>query len=37
VQVHTGAPRPVTKPYAVKIGYTDMGQCGVAVIRRWDG
>ena len=25
----------VTKPYAVKISYTDMGQCAVAVIKRW--
>lgn len=36
VHVHAGEPRPVTKPYAVKIGYTDMGQCGVAVIRKWE-
>ncbi len=37
VAVHVGAPRPVTKPYAVKISYTDMGQCAVAVLRRYDG
>jgi len=37
VHVHTGQPKPVTKPYAVKIGYTDLGQCGVAVIRKWEG
>ena len=36
VAVHTGAPRPVTKPYAVKVSHTDLGQCAVAVLRRWD-
>ncbi len=34
VMVHMGAPRPVTKPYAVKINYTDMGQCAVIVLRK---
>lgn len=37
VRVHAGSPRPVTKPYAVKIGYTDLGQCAAAVIKKWDG
>ncbi|MCE9565620.1 MAG: beta-ketoacyl-[acyl-carrier-protein] synthase family protein [Planctomycetes bacterium] len=37
IQVHTGAPRPVTKPYAVKLSYTDLGQSSVVVIRRWEG
>ena len=27
--------RPVQRPCAVKVSYTDMGQCAVAVIRRW--
>ncbi len=35
VKVHVGSPRPVTKPYAVKVNYTDMGQCAVAVLKRW--
>jgi 3-oxoacyl-[acyl-carrier-protein] synthase II len=35
VAVHTGGPRPVSKPYALKISYTDMGQCAVAVLKRW--
>lgn len=35
VSVHVGGPRPVTKPYAVKVSYTDMGQCAVAVLKRW--
>ena len=34
VSVYVGEPRAVTKPYAVKVSYTDMGQCAVAVIRR---
>lgn len=35
VAVHTGSPRPVTKPYAVKVSFTDLGQCSVVLIRRW--
>ncbi len=35
ISVHTGAPRPVTKPYAVKVTYTDLGQCAAAVVKRW--
>lgn len=34
--VHTGSPRPVTRPYAVKVSYTALGQCAAAVIRRWN-
>ena len=29
-------PRPVVKPYAVKINATMMGQCAAVVVRRWD-
>jgi 3-oxoacyl-[acyl-carrier-protein] synthase II len=36
VWVHTGEPRPVTKPYVVKVSYTTLGQCAAAVIKRWD-
>lgn len=36
VAVHTGAPRAVTKPYAVKVSYTNLGQCAAAVVRRWE-
>ncbi|VTR92180.1 3-oxoacyl-acp synthase : 3-oxoacyl-(Acyl carrier protein) synthase OS=Planctomyces maris DSM 8797 GN=PM8797T_28459 PE=3 SV=1: ketoacyl-synt: Ketoacyl-synt_C [Gemmata massiliana] len=36
ITVHTGAPRPVTKPYAIKITVTDLGQCGAVVIKRWE-
>ena len=37
INVHRDGTRPVTKPYAVKLNYTDMGQVGVAVLKRWDG
>jgi 3-oxoacyl-[acyl-carrier-protein] synthase II len=36
VVVHAGVPRPVQKPYAVKVSYTALGQCSVAVVRRWE-
>lgn len=36
VTVHTGDPRPVTKPFAVKVSYTDLGQCAAVVVRRWE-
>ena len=29
--------RPTARPYAVKISHTDMGQCGVVVLRKWEG
>jgi 3-oxoacyl-[acyl-carrier-protein] synthase II len=32
----TREPRPVTKPYAVKVGATDLGQCAAVVLRRWE-
>ncbi len=28
--------RPITKPYFVKLGYTDMGQCAAVVCRKWE-
>ena len=34
VSVHAGQPRAVTKPHAVKVSYTDLGQVAVAVIRQ---
>lgn len=37
VRVHTGSPRPVTRPYTLKVGYTDLGQCGVVVLKKWSG
>ncbi len=35
IAVHTGDPREVRKPYALKVGFTPMGQCAAVVIRRW--
>ncbi len=35
VNVHVGSPRKVTKPVAVKLAYTDRGQCAAAVVRKW--
>lgn len=37
INVHRDGTRPVTKPFVVKLNYTDMGQVGVAVLKRWDG
>jgi 3-oxoacyl-[acyl-carrier-protein] synthase II len=37
IQVHHRGARVVAKPYAVKINFTDLGQVGALVIRRWDG
>jgi 3-oxoacyl-[acyl-carrier-protein] synthase II len=37
VHVHADGVRPVAKPFAVSLNYTDKGQIGVAVLRRWEG
>jgi 3-oxoacyl-[acyl-carrier-protein] synthase II len=29
-------PRPVTKPHVLKVSLTDLGQCAVAVVKKWD-
>ena len=34
VQVLT-KPRPIAKPYFVKVGFTEMGQCAAVVCRKW--
>jgi 3-oxoacyl-[acyl-carrier-protein] synthase II len=36
VNVHTGALRPINKPYALKLGFTDLGQCAAMILRRWE-
>lgn len=36
INVHANGVRPVTKPYVVKLNYTDKGQVGVAVLKRWE-
>jgi 3-oxoacyl-[acyl-carrier-protein] synthase II len=35
IEVLAGASRPVTRPYVLKVGFTQMGQCGAVVIRKW--
>ena len=35
VAVHTGTPRPIARPYAVKLSYTDLGQCAAVVVKKW--
>lgn len=32
----TRAPRAVARPYFLKLGFTDMGQCAAVVVRRWE-
>jgi 3-oxoacyl-[acyl-carrier-protein] synthase II len=36
VEVVAGAPRPITRPFVVKVSFTQMGQCAAAVLRKWD-
>jgi 3-oxoacyl-[acyl-carrier-protein] synthase II len=35
IRVHTGGPKTVTKPYAVKVAYTDLGQCAALVVKKF--
>ncbi len=37
INVHADGVRSLTKPFVVKLNYTDKGQVGVAVLKRWDG
>jgi 3-oxoacyl-[acyl-carrier-protein] synthase II len=37
VAVVAGAGRPTGKPYALKVGFTEMGQCAAVVVRKWEG
>jgi 3-oxoacyl-[acyl-carrier-protein] synthase II len=37
ITVLSGAPRPVARPYVLKVGFTQMGQCAALVVRRWEG
>jgi 3-oxoacyl-[acyl-carrier-protein] synthase II len=36
VPVLAGQPRPLSRPYVVKVSFTQMGQCAAAVLRKWD-
>jgi 3-oxoacyl-[acyl-carrier-protein] synthase II len=35
VSVIAGSPRPVSRPYALKVGFTRMGQCAAVVVKKW--
>lgn len=35
VVVHHQGLRPMQKPYSLKLGYTDQGQCAAVVLKRW--
>jgi 3-oxoacyl-[acyl-carrier-protein] synthase II len=35
VTVIAGEPRPVTRPFVLKISFTEMGQCAALVLRKW--
>ncbi len=34
--IHNKGARSIAKPYVVKINFTDLGQVGAVVVRRWD-
>jgi len=34
IAVHTGAPRTVSRPYAIKVSHTDLGQCAAVVVKK---
>jgi 3-oxoacyl-[acyl-carrier-protein] synthase II len=36
VTVLAGQPRPIARPYVVKVSFTQMGQCAALVVRRWE-
>jgi len=36
IRVLTGNPRPVSKPYALKVTHTDRGHCVAAVVKKWE-
>jgi 3-oxoacyl-[acyl-carrier-protein] synthase II len=35
LRIIAGSPRPVSKPCAVKVAFTQMGQCAALVVRKW--
>ncbi|MFL5340406.1 MAG: beta-ketoacyl-[acyl-carrier-protein] synthase family protein [Gemmataceae bacterium] len=36
VVIHNKGLRTITRPYMLKLGFTDMGQCAAAVLRKWE-
>lgn len=35
IKVLAGSPKPLTKPYFLKVGFTEMGQCAAVVCKKW--
>lgn len=35
ITVIAGSPKPVRRPYVLKISFTEMGQCAALVLRKW--
>jgi 3-oxoacyl-[acyl-carrier-protein] synthase II len=35
ITVCAGQPQPVTRAHVLKVGFTEMGQCAAAVLRKW--
>ncbi|MGH7168903.1 MAG: beta-ketoacyl-[acyl-carrier-protein] synthase family protein, partial [Gemmataceae bacterium] len=36
ITVLTGEARALTRPYVVKVNFTQMGQCGALIVRQWN-
>jgi len=36
ISVLCGEPRPMTRPYVLKVSFTQMGQCGAMIVRQWN-
>lgn len=36
IAVHTGSPRAGRTPYALKVGFTLMGQCAAVIVKKWE-
>lgn len=36
ISVLAGEPRPMTRPYVLKVSFTQMGQCAALVVRQWN-
>jgi 3-oxoacyl-[acyl-carrier-protein] synthase II len=36
IAVLSREPRPITRPYVVKVSFTQMGQCAAVVVRKWN-
>ncbi len=36
INVLAGSPRPMSRPYVVKLNFNQVGQCGALVVRKWE-